>query len=300
MPKEPPRMRQKRRFHLRLCGNICLVIDRVAQFGVKKWLLIFLAAACTVLLLLAGFATSRPTDNRPKPPLALMTSLPLIWSEGGIEADLAKDVAPHPAFKRLSAHYDITPIDDLQAWGPKPKQMLLLAQPKAFAPRELVRLDNWVRQGGLVLILADPALQWGSLYPLGDKRRPLFTSMLSPLFAHWGLELVLPLEDEVPASMRKIGVFPIRTVTAGEWLPKQSTAKGRCAILAKGLLADCRIGKGRAVLVADADFLDAAFWEGQGMRILTGKDEFANMALLQALLTALQDDKGLSGDFVGK
>jgi hypothetical protein len=36
------------------------------------------------------------------------------------------------------------------------------------------------------------------------------------------------------------------------------------------------------------------------MRILTGKDEFANMALLQALLTALQDDKGLSGDFVGK
>ncbi|WP_295490098.1 ABC transporter [Sphingorhabdus sp. EL138] len=229
-----------------------------------------------------------------------MTSLPLIWSEGGIEADLAKDVAPHPAFKRLSAHYDITPIDDLEAWGPKPKHMLLLAQPRAFAPRELVRLDNWVRQGGLVLILADPALQWGSLYPLGDKRRPLFTSMLSPLFAHWGLELVLPLEDEVPASMRKIGVFPIRTVTAGEWLPKQSTAKGRCAILAKGLLADCRIGKGRAVLVADADFLDAAFWEGQGMRILTGKDEFANMALLQALLTALQDDKGLSGDFVGK
>jgi hypothetical protein len=189
-------MRQKRRFHLRPRGNICLVIDRLAQFGGRRWLLIFLAAACTVLLLLAGFATSRPTDNRPKPPLALMTSLPLIWSEGGIEADLAKDVAPHPAFTRLSAHYDITPIDDLEAWGPKPKHMLLLAQPKAFAPRELVRLDNWVRQGGLVLILADPALQWGSLYPLGDKRRPLFTSMLSPLFAHWGLELVLPLREQ--------------------------------------------------------------------------------------------------------
>jgi hypothetical protein len=100
--------------------------------------------------------------------------------------------------------------------------------------------------------------------------------------------------------MRKIGVFHFRTVTPGEWLPKESAAKNRCAILAKGLLADCRIGRGRAVLVADADFLDAAFWEGQGMRILTGKDEFANMALLQALLTALHDDKGLDGDFVGK
>jgi hypothetical protein len=36
------------------------------------------------------------------------------------------------------------------------------------------------------------------------------------------------------------------------------------------------------------------------MRILTGKDEFANMALLRALLAALQDDKGLRGDFVEK
>jgi len=272
----------------------------LARFGVRHWLLAALVAALTVLLWIAGFATTRPADNRQKPPLALMTSLPLLWSEGGIEVDLDKDAAPHPAFMRLSAHYDITPIDDLEAWAPKPKQMLLLAQPRAFAPRELVRLDNWVRQGGLALILADPALQWGSLYRLGDKRRPLFTSMLSPLFAFWGLELVLPLEDEVPASMRKIGLFHIRTVTAGEWLPKESVTTKRCAILAKGLLADCRIGKGRAVLVADADFLDAAFWEGQGMRILTGKDEFANIAMLQALLSALHDNKGLDGDFVGK
>ncbi|WP_397604340.1 hypothetical protein [Sphingorhabdus sp.] len=276
------------------------MIDRLAQFGVRKWLLVALLAAFALLLLLAGFATTRPTDSRPKPPLGLMTTLPLVWSEGGIEADLAKDAAPHPAFTRLSVHYDITPIDDLEAWASRPKHMLLLAQPRAFAPHELASIDNWVRQGGLVLILADPALQWGSLYPLGDKRRPLFTSMLSPLLNYWGVELVLPLEDEGPASLRKIGVFNIRTVTPGEWLPKQSTAKNRCAILAKGLLADCRIGKGRAILVADADFLDAAFWEGRGMRILTGKDEFANIALLQALLTALQGNKGLDGDFVGK
>ncbi|MBJ7388722.1 MAG: hypothetical protein JHC92_04700 [Sphingomonadaceae bacterium] len=276
------------------------MIDRLAQFGVRKWLLVALLAAFTSLLLLAGFAATRPADSRPKPRLGLMTTLPLVWSEGGVEANLAKDAAPHPAFTRLSVHYDITPIDDLEAWASRPKHMLLLAQPRAFAPSELVWIDNWVRQGGLVLILADPALQWGSLYPLGDKRRPLFTSMLSPLLNYWGVELVLPLEVGGPASMRKIGAFNIRTVTPGEWLPKKSTAKNRCAILAKGLLADCRIGKGRAILVADADFLDAAFWEGRGMRVLTGKDEFANMALLQALLAALQGNKGLDGDFVGK
>lgn len=300
MLKERPRIPQKHRFHRRLRGNICLVIDRLARFGVRQWLLAAFVVVLAVLLWLGGFVGTHPADNRPKLPLALMTSLPLVWSEGGIEADLAKDAAPHPAFARLSMFYDITPIDDLEVWLPKSKHMLLLAQPRAFTPRELVRLDKWVRQGGRVMILADPALQWGSLYPLGDKRRPLFTSMLSPLFAHWGMELVLPLEDEVPASIRKIGVFNIRTVTTGEWLPKTSNATDRCAILAMGLLADCRIGKGRAVLVADADFLDAAFWEGRGMRILTGKDEFANMALLQALLIALHDNKDLDGDFVGK
>ena len=293
-------MQRKRRVHPRPHGDICLVIDRLAQFGGRKWLLVALLAAFTFLLLLAGFATRGPADSGPKPRLGLMTTLPLVWSEGGVEADLAKDAVPHPVFTRLSVHYDITPIDDLEAWASRPKHMLLLAQPRAFAPNELVWIDNWVRQGGLVLILADPALQWGSLYPLGDKRRPLFTSMLSPLLNYWGVELVLPLEDEGPASMRKIGVFNIRTVTPGEWLPKQSTAKNRCAIRAKGLLADCRIGKGRAILVADADFLDAAFWEGRGMRVLTGKDEFANIALLQALLAALQGNKGLDGDFVGK
>ena len=281
-------------------GNIFLVIDRLVWFGGRKLLLAALFVALAFLLLFAGFAITRPADSRPKPPLGLMTTLPLVWSEGGIEADLAKDAAPHPAFTRVSAHYDIMAIDDLEAWVARPGQMLLLAQPRAFAPSELVRLDNWVRQGGRLLILADPALQWGSLYPLGDKRRPLFTSMLSPLLAHWGLELVLPLEDQAPASMRKIGAFNIRTVTPGEWLPKEGSVKGRCAILAKGLLADCRVGKGRAVLVADTDFLDAAFWEGRGMRMLTGGDEFANMALLQALLTALQNNRGLDGDFVGK
>ena len=114
------------------------------------------------------------------------------------------------------------------------------------------------------------------------------------------MELVLPLTDEAPASIREIGAFPIRTVTPGEWLPKQSDGAGRCTISAQGLLADCHIGKGRAVLLADADLLDAAFWEGQGMRVITGDDEFANLALLEALLTALKDNKPLTGDFVGK
>ena len=162
-----------------------------------------------------------------------------------------------------------------------------------------MRLDNWVRSGGRLLILADPALQWGSLYPLGDKRRPLFTSLLSPVFTHWGLELVLPITDDSPRAIRRISAFNIRTVTPGEWLPKGRLSQ-RCSISSKGLLADCRIGKGRAVLLADADMLDVAFWEGRGMRMLTSGDEFANLAFVEALLMALKSNNALNWDFVGK
>lgn len=274
--------------------------DKLDRLGGRRLLLAGLTIVMATLLLLAAIAASRPTDGGPKPSLGLMTTLPLQWSEGGIEADLAEDAEPHPAFARLSRQYDIRPIDDFAALTPKSMPLLLLAQPRALAPSELARLDNWVRQGGRVLILADPALQWGSLYPLGDKRRPLFTSMLSPLFTHWGIELVLPMVDEVPAAIRSMGKLTIRTQTPGEWLPKRNDGKSPCAISAKGLVADCKMGKGRAVLVADADILDTAFWEGQGMRMITGGDEFANMLFVEALLTALEKNKGLERDFLGK
>lgn len=266
--------------------------------GIRGRLLIGLLIS-TLLLLGALIAyRTQPADNGPKPALGLMSTLPLQWSEGGIEADLSDDAQPHPAFARLSRNYDVQPLDNLNEVAKQP--LLLLAQPRAFSPIELVQLDRWVRKGGRLLILADPALQWGSLYPLGDKRRPLFTSMLSPLFEHWGVELVLPIVDAEPMAIRKIGDLSIRTQTPGEWLKIARIDSGECAISQQGLLADCRIGKGRAILVADADLLDPPYWEARGVRVLTGTDEFGNMIWVESLLAALRDGKAVTGEFVGK
>jgi hypothetical protein len=269
-----------------------------AHFGGKgRPLLLLLAVALLFLSALLAYAFTRPAPDGPKPTLGLMTTLPLQWSEGGVEADLADDAQPHPAFARLSESYDVQPLDDVRDLAGR--RMLLLAQPRAFSPAEFVQLDSWVRKGGRILILADPALQWGSLYPLGDKRRPLFTSMLSPLFAHWGLELVLPIADAEPMAIRKIGKLSIRTQTPGEWLKINRDRSARCALAEGGLLADCKIGKGRAVLVADADLFDTVYWEGRGMRVLTGGDEFGNLAWVESLLARLHESDSLSGDFVG-
>jgi hypothetical protein len=253
-----------------------------------------------LIFLLSALRYIRPEAHGPNPALGLMTTLPLQWSEGGIEADLADDAKPHPVYSRLQAQYDVLPLDNFDKLDKRPISLMVLAQPRALSPVELVKLDAWVRAGGRLLVLADPALQWGSLYPLGDKRRPLFTSLLSPLFSHWGLELVLPMTDEHALVLREVDGLTIRTQTPGEWQAKEGGTGGLCSIAPHGILADCRVGKGRALLVADADLLDTVYWEGQGVRAITGDDEFANLAWIDALLSALRDGVKNPGDFVGK
>lgn len=265
--------------------------------GIRKRLWVGVLLVLGLVFLLSAMRYLRPEQSASRPPLGLMTTLPLQWSEGGIEAAVATDAEPHPAYARLVERYDIKPIDDLAELDKQQFSLLLLAQPRAFSPQELVLLDRWVRNGGRLLVLADPALQWGSLYPLGDKRRPLFTSLLSPLFSHWGVELVLPITDKEPIALREVDGLTIRTQTPGEWQAKPGGSGGRCEIATPKLLADCRVGKGRALLVADADLLDTPYWDGQGVRALTGSDEFANIIWFEALLAALRTN-GPVRDFV--
>ena len=250
----------------------------------RQWVGLLLVLALVLLLSAMRFLRSEPKPDLPI--LGLMSTLPLQWSEGGIEAAVAADAAPHPVYARLAASYRIVPIDNLAAVDLKRLSLLMLAQPRALSPQELVTLDQWVRRGGRVLILADPALMWGSLYPLGDKRRPLFTSLLSPLFSHWGLELVLPIDEKQPLAEIEIDGLRVRTQTPGEW---QITG-GSCTIAQPAVLADCRIGKGRALMVTDADLLDSAYWEGRGVRAITATDEFDNMQWIEALLSVLRKD----------
>jgi hypothetical protein len=123
-----------------------------------------------------------------------------------------------------------------------------MAQPAAQPPEDLVALDDWVRGGGRVLLLADPMLEWPSSRPLGDPLRAPPTFVDTGLLQHWGLRLDAP--DVQGEQKLKVAGYPVLTVSPG-------TLAGRCSIGDGGLVADCRIGKGRAIVVADADFLDA-------------------------------------------
>jgi ABC-type uncharacterized transport system len=203
------------------------------------------------LLLLSGCHRS---GNAPVPrqELTVMSGLPLFWKEGDTAAALAKTDQRAPITQALSKHFRLLPIDVLTADELKSVKLLMLAQPRMLLPSELVALDNWVQRGGQVLIFADPRLDWPSSYPMGDARRAPPVTLLDPLFGHWGLdiqareaELASPLSTELAGKSAKL-------ISYGRWTTKSKA----CALDRDRVVARCRIGSGRAVLVGDVDILD--------------------------------------------
>ena len=119
--------------------------------------------------------------------------------------------------------------------------------PLAQTAENLVELDEWVRAGGRVLLLADPRLEWPSKRPLGDKLRPPPGFADTGLLAHWGLRL--DPSDEPGRQERSVAGREVETVSPG-------LLEGGCAISKDRLVARCRMGRGRATVIADADFLN--------------------------------------------
>jgi hypothetical protein len=175
--------------------------------------------------------------------LLLLTSLPLLFNE-----DFALSGGGSAAVERLQTRYKIVPISVTDAAELGKGKLLLMAQPLAQPAEDLVALDEWVRRGGRVLLLADPLLEWPSKRQLGDPLRPPPMFMDTGLLAHWGLRLDAP--DERGPAVRRLDGFDVLTLSPGE-------LAGTCDISSDRLVARCRIGKGKATVIADADLLNA-------------------------------------------
>jgi ABC-type uncharacterized transport system len=181
-----------------------------------------------------------------------MSALPLFWGEGGPHAILQGDDQRAPLIRQLSVAHTLTPLDWLDAESLAGIGTLLLAQPRGLSPDELAALDAWVRGGGRVLVFADPLLVWPSDFGLGDRRRAPPVTLLDPLLGHWGLTLESP-EGNAPAPATiTVDGKAARGLGVGIW----STRSPGCTVAPDTHWAECRIGKGRAVLVGDADMLD--------------------------------------------
>jgi hypothetical protein len=230
----------------------------------SKLALVILAMLC------AGSAAAwlLARDAEEEPSLGLVTSLPLYWSEAGsIEDMLSGNSPPHWVRAELEAGYRLVPLDTLSdemgngtpSAALEKLDLLLLAQPHALPPADLVALDSWLREGGRALILADPMLTEHSQFALGDKRRPQDIAMLDPLLARWGLSLQFDPDQE--RGVRPVTLAPpvegiIVVDLPGKLIDAKNPAKAAdCGIASEGLVAICQVGKGQAIILADAALL---------------------------------------------
>ena len=169
-----------------------------------------LAAVLIGLAALAAAALAVVADRRettpaaPKPELMLLTSLPLVFGE-----KFGLDSGGSPALTALEQHYRVRPIAVTDAETLERGKLLLMAHPLAQPAEMLVELDQWVRSGGRVLLLADPLLEWPSERPLGDPLRPPPAFADTGLLAHWGLRLDAP--DQRGPRQLKIGGMDVLT-----------------------------------------------------------------------------------------
>ena len=209
----------------------------------RRRALLLILAAVAIIGALALFAArpSEQPDPVGKRRLLLLTSLPLVFSDGfGLEGG-------SPALKALSDRFTVLPIGTTAPAELRKAPLLLMAHPPAQTADNLVALDHWVRDGGHVLLLADPLLEWPSERPLGDPLRPPPMFMDAGLLKHWGLRLE-SAEQRGP-QMRRLAGYEVMTASPG-------TLSGDCEVSADRLTAQCRIGRGTATIVADADLLD--------------------------------------------
>lgn len=207
----------------------------------RRRALLFLAVVGVLAAALA-YSRSREVGPELKPPLMLLTSLPIAFGES-----LSLNAPKSPMLEALEKHYRVIPIATSSDRELRQGRLLLMIQPFAQPPEDLVALDQWVREGGRLILLADPLLERADARAPDDLTRPPVMFLDTGLLTHWGLRLDSP---EAP------GLATIEL--GGEKLPTLSpgTLHGGCKITADRAVARCQIGKGRVVVIADADFLD--------------------------------------------
>jgi hypothetical protein len=201
--------------------------------------------------LMALLASCAPAEM---PAVSVMSALPLFWGEGGPAEVLQGDDQRAPVIKHLSARHPLLPLDRIDAASLSRAPLLLIAQPRGLSPEELVALDAWLRSGGKALIFADPLLLWPSDLAMGDRRRAPLTSLLDPLFAHWQIRLDGPAGNSADEAVIASDGISAVGAGVGHW----KAAGKMCVVGANDRIVECAIGKGKALLIADADLLDFA------------------------------------------
>jgi hypothetical protein len=243
------------------------------------------AAAVLIAALAAGTGgcsaapEQPPRENAVRERLGLMTSLPLYWPLDAEVGDLAAGRAELPWQRAaLEAAYALEPLDTLSsipALSPDAPEVdplagltrLAVIQPRGLSPADNVALDDWVRAGGRLLLVLDPALTGDYDLPLGDPRRPVEAALIPPVVARWGLEIRFDETQELAVTEQALAQAALPLALAGE-VAITDPAAADCTLAAGGAAARCAVGEGQVTLIADAAIFEHPELAGQSAAAL--------------------------------
>lgn len=204
-----------------------------------------------------------PREDRKK--LGLMTSLPLYWPLGEAFTVTATGKGEVPwQRQQLELDHELVLLDTLSpipGLGPDDPETdpleglerLAIVQPRGLTASDNVALDRWVRGGGRLLLVLDPMLTGHYEAALGDPRRPTDVALMPPVLVRWGLAMTYDPEGQDPRRPVRVPVedFSIIASMSGEIAIAES-GTGKCALLARNVVARCAVGAGEVVFLADA------------------------------------------------
>jgi len=263
------RLRRTRSAILLVSAIVALVGCSEAQEGTRETSMEMMADAQVV-----SFEDAKE-KNEARPKLGLMTSLPLYWPLGTDFTSLARGDSSVP-WQREVLERDhslllldtLSPIAGLTDNAPDTDPLagldrIAVIQPRGLSPADNVALDEWVRDGGQLLLVLDPALTGHYAMPLGDPRRPSDTAVIPPVVERWGLKVLF---DEAQAMRRTVVLdgttLPVSLGGTIRRLEGGSHA-GECVTSAQELVARCDLGAGRVTLLADAFAFEGGHEEDQ-------------------------------------
>lgn len=237
---------------------------------VKVWGVVALLALALAGIAWLGWARGQ----RGTQPVGLFTTLPILWTENpDLAAALDPAARPHWARQGLARIGPTVPLDTLNGTGNGAGgvqslgrvRRLVMAQPRVLSPQENVALDEWVRGGGQLLLLADPALTAHSDFAIADPRRPQAVVLLSPILDRWGLELRFAEDQVLGEGRREVMGMAVPVNLPGHFVTE---GQGNCRLWADGLVVTCAVGQGRVVALADAAVLEGGDPDGARARAL--------------------------------
>jgi ABC-type uncharacterized transport system involved in gliding motility auxiliary subunit len=127
-------------------------------------------------------------SNPKKPMLGIISSLPLQFGPGGIQAAMQGQAQPYAVYSELSQVFATQMVPPNFAAVPKGVDVLMIAHPAALNDTQLAAIDQFVLSGGRALVFVDPnsEMAQAGANPYQPSANPPFSD-LPKLFQAWGI-----------------------------------------------------------------------------------------------------------------